>query len=175
MAKKKSKKNSQIDSLITLLSVLLGIVAIIMLFVPSIAVVDSDTTYKGLDVVFGLKENKPLVGEVVYFEFSFMNLLTYVLVAVGVLFTILAYLGKGSKFATLIATVAFIVSAVFFFLQIAYCIPGKGIEDLVSGIGSLFGEDASVKDSLELGTGAIVGGICSALAGVASGYKLLTK
>lgn len=169
------KKKVDLGIIATAVAALLGVVAVIMLFLPAIAVVDSDTTYKATEVIFGLKKTEPIVGEVVYFEFSFMNLLTYILVAVGVVFTILGYLGKGSKFACLISTVAFLVAGIFFLLTVAFCVPGKGIEDFVIGMGSLFGKETSVKDYLALAAGPIIGAICSFLAAVASGYKLIKK
>lgn len=169
------KKKIDLGIIATAVAALLGVVAVIMLFLPAIAVVDSDTTYKATEIIFGLKKTEPIIGEVVYFEFSFMNLLTYILVAVGVVFTVLGYLGKGSKFASLIATASFLVAGIFFLLQVAFCIPGKGIEDFVSGMGSLLGKETSIKDSLKLAAGPIIGAICSFLAAVASGYKAIKK
>lgn len=166
-----AKKKIDLGMIATLCAAVLGVVAIIMLALPAVKVIDSETAYKGTEIVFGLKKTELIVGEVVYFEFSFMNLLTYLLAIVGVVFIILGFLGKGGKFASFIATVAFLLAGIFFFLQVALCVPGEGIENFVSGIGGLLGKDGSVKDGLELGAGAIIGGICSILAAVASGYK----
>lgn len=166
MAKKKTK--SQISSIAPLLSALLGIAAIVMIFLPAIAIKDSDTTYTGLQTVFGY--TKTVLGsEVVYLHFSFMNLLTYILVAGGVVFTVLGMLGKGSKFASFIAAVAFIVAGVFFFLTVSYCAPNENLGSIIG----LFG--GNVKDSLTLAAGSIVGGILSILAGVCSLAKVLLK
>lgn len=169
------KKKCDLGLLVTLVAVLLGVVAVVMMFVPSVAVVDSDTVYKGTDMVFGLKTTEPLIGEVIYFEFSFMNMLTYILAIVGVVFTVLAFLGRGGKFAMLIATVAFALAGIFFLLQVSFCVPGKDLEEFISGVGGLFGEKVSVKDSLKLGAGAIIGAICSFVSAIACVYKLLTK
>ncbi len=81
MAKKKSKK--QISSIVSLISAALGIVALVMIFLPAIGVKDTETTYTGLQIVFGYKGTTG----VTIFEFSFMNLLTYLLVIAGVVFT----------------------------------------------------------------------------------------
>ena len=169
------KKKCDLGLIATFVAVLLGVVAVIMMFVPSVAVIDSDTVYKGTDMVFGLKTTEPIIGEVIYFEFSFMNLLTYILAIVGVVFTVLAFLGKGSKFAMLIATIAFVLAGIFFLLQVAFCVPGKDLEEFINGLGSFFGEEKSVKDSLKLGAGSIVGAICSFLSAIACVYKLLAK
>lgn len=168
------KKKNNFGAIASILAVLLGLVAIVMIFLPSIGIKDSETTYKGLQVVFGYKE-QTLLGEAEIFGFSFMNLLTYILAGAGVVFAILGYLGKGSKFASFIALCAFAVSAVFFFMQVAFCVPNKGLEDAVSGLGSLFGKDASVKDSLTLAVGSIISAICCILSALAMAYKILTK
>lgn len=168
MAKKKKQQNNYLP----LLSALLGIVAVVMIFLPAIAIKDSDTTYTGLQVAFGYSP-EVLGKKVEYFGFSFMNLLTYILVAVGVVFTVLGMFGKGSKFASFISAVAFIVAGVFFFLTVSYSVPNENLEKVVSGIGSLFGESASLKDSLTLAVGSIIGGICSALAGLVSLVKVV--
>lgn len=167
MAKKKSIDFGKIAAM---LSVLLGIVAIIMMFVPSVAIKDSESTYTGLQVTFGHKKN-----DVTYFDFSFMNMLTYILVLVGILFAMLSILGKGSKFAAFISAAAFLVAGIFFFCEVAFCVPNKDMEGIISGIAGIFGEKASIKDSLTLGAGAIVGGIVSLLSTLGMGYKAFAK
>lgn len=163
MAKKKSKK--QISSIVSLISAALGIVALVMIFLPAIGVKDTETTYTGLQIVFGYKE-KPFMSEVTVFEFSFMNLLTYLLVIAGVVFTVLGLLGKGSKFATFIAAICFLVGGIFFFFQLQFCIPNT----TVSNVTSLFG--GNIKEIGSLGAGSIIGGICSILAAIALGYNI---
>ena len=69
MAKKKNVNNKQIA---TLVSVLLGVIAVIMIFLPAIGVKDSETTYTGLQIVFGYSE-KTVLGTAEFFAFSFMN------------------------------------------------------------------------------------------------------
>lgn len=171
MAKKKNVNNKQIA---TLVSVLLGVIAVIMIFLPAIGVKDSETTYTGLQIVFGYSE-KTVLGTAEFFAFSFMNLLTYILAIAGVVFAVLSYLGKGSKFASLIALVAFAIAGVFFFLQVAFCVPNEGLESIVSGMGGLFGKETSIKDSLSLAVGSIIGAIASILSALAMAYNTFTK
>ncbi len=159
MAKKKSKK--KISSIVSLISAALGIVALVMIFLPAIGVKDTEKTYTGLQIVFGYKD-----AGVTAFEFSFMNLLTYLLVIAGVVFTVLGLLGKGSKFATFIAAICFLVGGIFFFFQLQFCIPNT----TVSGIVSLAGKN--IKKAGSLGAGSIIGGICSILAAIALGYNI---
>ncbi len=167
MAKK--KKNYRNGFIASAISVVLGIVAIVMLFLPAIAIKDTETTYSGLQIVFGYKE-KTIFKDVVYFEFSFMNLLTYLLAIGGVVFAILGVMGKGSKFASFIALALFVLSAIFFFLQVAFCVPNKDLESIISGLSG-----ASLKDSLTLAVGSIIGGICSIICALASAYNVFQK
>ena len=164
MAKKKLKNNN-IAKYTVFISVLLGIAAIVMLFLPAIAInaQDGTVTYTGLQLAFGYSETPIKFGSysatIVYFNFSFMNLLTYILVILGIVFTVLGAMGKGGSFASFIAALVFIVGGVFFFMQTSLCIPG----DIL----------AYIKDSFVLGVGAIIGGIASILAGICSLAKIV--
>lgn len=170
----KNKKNKKISPIASLIAIVLGIIAIAMIFAPSIGIKDRDSTYTGLQIVFGYTE-KTVFAEVIHFEFSFMNLLTYLLVAVGVVFVILGAMGKGSKLASFIALVAFAVSAVFFFMQVALSVPNEDLEVIVAGVGNLMGKDISVKDYLTLAVGSIIGAVCSILSALAMAYKVFVK
>ncbi len=166
MAKKKDKK--QISNIVSFVQAVLGIVAIIMIFIPAISIKDTKTTYTGLQIAFGYKEST-LLGEVVTFNFSFMNLLTYLLAIAGVVFTILGMLGKGSKFATFIACACFLVSGIFFFLSISFCLPNNTASDLTNILGG------NIKDVYTLGAGSIIGGILCILSALFAGYNILSS
>lgn len=168
-----AKKKTNYMSYLPLLAALLGVVALVMLFVPAIAIKDSDTTYTGLQAAFGYTENVAIIGDVVHLNFSFMNLLPYILVLVGIVACVMGY--KGNKLAMFVGFVCFVVAAVFFFLSVSFCVPNEGLEDLISGIGGLFGEEASVKDSLTLGAGAIVAGVCSGVAALSIAASSVLK
>ncbi|MBQ3219848.1 MAG: hypothetical protein IJB32_04580 [Clostridia bacterium] len=170
MAKKKKNKSF----ILSAVAALLGVISILMIFLPAISIKDSETTYSGLQIVFGFTENG-LLGKIVHFEFSFMNLLTYILIAVGVVFTVLGAMGKGSKFALFIALACFAVGAIFFFMQVAFCVPNKDLESVVSGLGGLFNKDASIKDSLSLAVGSIISAICAILSAIVLAYKIFVK
>lgn len=162
MAKKKHKK--QIKSVVSLVSAILGIVAVIMLFLPAVAIKNTETTYSGLRITFGYSENNVTV-----FNFSIMNLITYLLVVAGVLFTLLGMLGKGSKFATFIAAAAFIVAGVFFFLSVAFCSPNGTASSIIGFFG------VNIKDSLTLAYGSIIGGVVSLIAGLCAVFNIISK
>lgn len=159
----KRKRNKTVALAVSAIAVLLGIVAIVMMFVPSIGIKDSDTTFTGMEATFGC-ERKNLVTFTV-FEFSTMNLISYILVAGGIVFTILGALGRGSKFAGFIAAGAFVVAGVFFFLMPQYTVINS---DVTRYLGNL-------NDNLTLGAGAIVSAVCSLLAGAAQLYRILFR
>ena len=97
-----AKRKSNLGKPLAFVAAVLGLVAVVMLFLPAIGIKDTDTTYTGLQITFGCKES--LLGfEYTVFDFSFMNLLTYILAVVGIVFSVLSAVGKGSKFAAFIA------------------------------------------------------------------------
>ena len=153
------------------IAALLGVVAIVMLFLP--AVVAGENSFNGLKAVFGwTKTTKSIVGtiETEMLKFSFMNLLSYILVAVGVVLSVLTFLGKGNKFFALIAAACFIVAAVFFFCTIPFTVVADGWNKLASAIGG------NIKEGWKLGAGPIIAAICSILAaGTAVAPALLKK
>ena len=161
-------------SYLPLLAALLGVVALVMLFVPAV-VVSEDVSYNGLKVAFGYTQSEGgvITINLQHLKFSFMNLLPYILVLVGIVACVMGY--KGNKLATFVGFVCFVVAAVFFFLSVSFCVPNEGLEDLISGIGGLFGEEASVKDSLTLGAGAIVAGVCSGVAALSIAASSVLK
>ncbi len=158
----KRKKNKTVALAISAIAVLLGIVAIVMMFVPSIGIKDFDTTFKGMEATFGYQGTVPFVGtKYTVLEFSIMNLISYILVAGGIVFTILGAMGKGSKFAGFIAAGAFVVAGVFFFLMPQFTVFNSGATNL--------------NDNFTLGAGAIVSAVCSLLAGAAQLYRILFR
>lgn len=145
---KKRKKNSKIFSGV---AILLGLVALVMLFLPNVAIKDTETTYTGLQIAFGLDKGE--VIKVAVFEFSFMNLLVYILAAGGIVISLL--FSNGGKLFALIAAAAFIASGIMFFLSPSFC-------SYVLG-----------SDVLELAWGAIVGAAAALIAGAAQLLKVL--
>ena len=113
----KSKKAKSLNKLISLVGALLAIVAVVMVFLPQIAAVNGDTTYNGIAIAFG-KELSSVDGGSFFkgsttINFSFLNLLAYVLVVLGLVINVLQLVGiaKG-KLMSLIAALA-LVAAVF--------------------------------------------------------------
>ena len=158
----KRKKSSQLISLITVASCILGLVAVVMMFLPAIGIKETDKTYTGLQIAFGYKTQIPILGEAVVFNFSFMNLLTYILALAGTVVAVLGLVGKnfaGSLFR-FIAAGCFIVSAVFFFLSLNFCLPNDSATQIITFIGG------NIKESGTLAAGSIIGGVAAGLAGI---------
>jgi len=156
--------------IVAFVAAVLGLAAVCMMFLPAVGVKDTDVTYTGMQVAFGYTEvtKLPIVGTEIKTEilrFSFMNTLTYILALVGVAFSVLAALGKGSKFANFVAAAAFAVAGVFFFLTVQYTIPNIDSSDLTEVF----------RNNLVLGVGAIVGGVLAFVAALANLAKLVIK
>ena len=152
-----------------LISAALGLIALIMLFLP--AIVAGEDVIKGTQAVFGWTEEvNVLVGvkKVEMLEFSFMNLLTYVLVIAGIALAVLAFLQKKELFA-FIAAGCFAVAAVFFFCAIGFTVVAEGWNELAALV------NGDIKAEWKLGAGAVIGGICSILAVAAAVAPVVLK
>lgn len=168
MAKRKSKAKTTKSFAFAATSALLGIVALIMLFCPTIGIKDSDTTYTGLQVTFGHSESA-LGVSIEVFGFSFMNLLGYLLVAAGVVFAVMTMFGKDSKGTAFLSAVAFVVAGLLLFLSKSFV----QVNEDATSLFAFFGGD--IKNNLTLAYGAIVGAIASLLAGIVQLVKIFAK
>ena len=171
-------KKFTLSSLLTAVAALLGVVAIVMLFLPAVALdIESDVakkviaaalggeSYTGLQVTFGLSKN-----DITYFGFSFMNLLPYLLRLGGVVLALLNVFGKKpSKLFAIIAAALFIVAGILFFCTVGFAAVNEDLTKLFSAL------KGDVKDYLALSAGPIVAGILSILAGVGAATPLFLK
>lgn len=168
------KKGLDLGLILSGVAALLGLVAVCMLFAPAVGIKDSETTYTGMNVVFGYSE-KVLTKDVEIFTFSFMNLLTYVLALAGIVFAVLAALGKLGVISKIVSAACFVVAGIMFFCAVVFSALGEGA-DAVLTIGSvLSGGKENAKDMLTLAFGAILGGILSILAGAAVAVPMFLK
>lgn len=161
----KRKKSSQLISLITVASCILGLVAVVMMFLPAIGVKDSDKTFTGLQIAFGYATELDLgITKVstTIFNFSFMNLLTYILALAGTVVALLGLVGKNFAGALFrfVAAGCFIVSAVFFFLSLNFCLPNDTASSVMTFLGG------NIKEIGTLAAGSIIGGCAAGLAGL---------
>ena len=152
MGKRKNKKNASLA--FAALSVLGGLVAVIMLFLPAVGIKETSTTYTGLQVAFGYTKGEGAL-KVEIFKFSFMNLLPYLLALGGLVFSALGATGKGSKLGAIIAAAAFIAAGVFFIMSNTFC-------DYLLG-----------KDVLAIAYGAIVAAVAAFVAGACQLFKAI--
>lgn len=168
MAKKK-KQGVSTGVLAGGVAALFALAAICMLFVNAVSVAAGDNvlmSFTGLQVAFGYSETTsvPLVGELTakILDFSFMNLLPYLL-ALGGLVVVLLNLNGKSFLLNVIALACFVAAAVFFFTAHAYVVTAS---DMVN---------TYAKDSFTLAIGSILGGVFSIIAAIGAGAKILLK
>ena len=128
----------------------LAIIALIMIFLPSVEVSFMGMTedWNGLETAFGKDEDG--------FEFSIMNCLSWVLLIGGIACAVLSYMNSGNKLFGYIAIAALVVAAIFFFCTVNFC----NIEE-------------EAKELLDLGTGAIIAGVCSILAAICAALPVV--
>lgn len=166
MAKKKIKSNSR--KFLGLIASILGIIAFCMIFIETIKVPDTKVLgnvieregYTGLKVVFGFKSD-----DVAVFGFSFMALLAYLLMILGVVLSIFSYRTKKSnKVFDFIAVFSFVVAGVLCFLM-----PG-----FVVGADTLAGKLVDEID-YTLAIGAIVSATASIFAAICMSVKVITS
>ena len=141
-----------------LIAAVLGLVAVIALFLPAI-VLESGDKFPGFTTAFGYKKDTPM-GKVPMLGFSFMNLLTYILVIVGIVCAVLTYLNKGGKYVAWIGAICLLIAGIFFF-----CVQSFATV-----------EYEPLKTVWSLGFGAILAGISSILGACSlAAAKLLNK
>jgi hypothetical protein len=173
---KKNKKGGlfSLGNLLSLVAIAAGVVALCMIAMPSLTIegklatfglAEDLTNYSGLKVVFGAKTEK-----YEYILFSFMNLLPYILVLVGLVVLALKVLGKMGGLANIIAVVAFVAAGVLFLLVPNFTILSEGFEAAIK-VANLLTEVVSLK----LATGALISAVCSFVAGVCALVPVFVK
>lgn len=132
---------------------LFAVIAIIMLAAPALSAKVGDGSASGADVAFGNKDKG--------FAFSFLYFLPYLLVIIGLAFTVVALLGKLGKVAPIVAIVCYVVAAVLFFLPVqAFSI------DAPAGMPAEYVNEYKkvMADAMNIGIGAIMAAIFSIVA-----------
>lgn len=157
-------KKFGLGKILACVAAVFGLVAVFMMFAPGATykVLNGTDSYSGAQLAFGYtaKADAGILGtaSTEVFKFSFMNFLTYLLALVGIVFVVLAFFGKLGKISPVVAAVCFLVAGIFFFCVIPFCSPAAKNADVVK----------ATKDALSLGAGAIVGGVFSIIAALAS-------
>lgn len=156
-------------------AVLFALVAVIMMFLAGIVVKtgrDSTESYSVFKIAFGGKISENTVAGVTsksVFKFNFLTCMAAVFVIVGLVFTLLAALKIGSaKLWAFLGGALLIVGAIFMFCLIGL----TSIQSTVTGGSTNLNNVTKLsemdKDSVKLGTGAILAGVFGIIGGVAS-------
>ena len=155
----------KVKKFLPLIAAALALIAIFMIFAPSVVVdyqdedIENDN-YAGTHATFGWEEEEEtLLGTVKYeyLKFSFMNLLTYILLIGGIACAVVCFIKNNDLFA-FIAGGCFLLAGIFFFCAVGFTIPG---ETLVKAA-DIFNGDP--KECWVLGAGAVISAILSILA-----------
>ncbi len=152
-----------LGKIITCVGIVFALVAIFMMFAPAaVSNTGVDKSFTGTDLAFGYTEES-LLGEVKFLGAS-ANILTYILLVVGVACAVVALLGKGGKIVPIVAAAAFVAAGVLFFCTVQLCMPYPEMESGEAKDKAV----EKVKESLDLGAGAIVAGVFSFVAAAAA-------
>ena len=158
------KKN--LGKIINCVSILLALVAILMMFAPAISYkTDKIDGITGVQVAFGKKD---ALSASAY-------MLSYLLTIVGIALAVLALLGKGGKIVPLAAAVCFIAAAICFFLPMVMVTNYVGKLEGAAKDKAIESYREILKQTAQIGAGAIVGGILSILAGAAVAVPVFLK
>lgn len=164
-----AKKKNSVSKYTSLLAILLAITSACMIFCTAIVYKVSDSAnpvnFTGMQVTFGYTANalegitSSIKADINYFAFSFMNLLPYILLLVGIVFAVLKVVGgkNNSKMFSFVAAACFIAGGVLMFCVVPFSV--LGTNELVQTFSVL------KKQYMSLGVGAIVGGVLGILGG----------
>ncbi len=142
--------------------------AIIMIFLPAIG--EGDDTYNGLKVVFGYTAKRETVlgtATAEIFKFSFMNLLTYILVIAALVLTVLQIVKGENKIFTYATIGCALVAAIFFFLTKNLTVIPEDAKKILEAANTTFAKEAT------LGVGAILGGVFSIIGCLCGAAKVV--
>lgn len=164
MAKRKKKSIGR-GLILSGAAVLFALAAVCMMFVDSIDYAPGETvlaSFTGLQVAFGYSTEGALLKMKVL-EFSFMNLLPYLLALAGGVLVLLNALGKSKFLINVISLGLFVAAAIFFFTAPAYVITASEAVNTYA------------KDGFTLAIGSILSGVFSAIAAFCVAAKILVK
>lgn len=153
------KKSISISKKVCIAGIIMGVVAILMIFLNGMNIIglgDSDVaSFTGLQATFG-DENEGL-------NFSFLNLLSYILVVVAIVMLILTLVGVfKKKWINYISAALLVVGGILFFFTAQFAVLNDVIQSLIDLANSL--KDSSVV--FVPGYGSIIAGVLSVIAGL---------
>lgn len=153
--------SEKIKKALPLIALTLGIISIIMIFLPAVEVAFFGMTEKcsGLKSVFGYKDFDQYGKKIQIFGFSFGALLPYVF-AIGA--GILAFLGskKDNKIYKIVSAVLFLVATILFFSMVDLIVIDKEAFQTPLTDAELELARELFKGYMDVSVGAVLGGIC---------------
>jgi hypothetical protein len=162
------RKNHTLAQLLPIISVVVGILSIVMMFLPAISVKETKTTYTGWQTAFGYTEES-LFGEAIIFNFSLLLFIGFIVLVAGVVISIFNIVTPKSNGFMWLAVGCFVLAMVCWFLQIQFLSVGDGFT-----LSGLLNPDIA-KEYMQLGVGAVLGGITSAISAVVLAVSILMK
>ena len=123
-----------------------------MMFVPAMRHKYSEYTFSGLDVVFGAKYRD---SNLVAFNFSFLNLLPYMIILLAEVLIASKILLEKTTTVNIVIAVLFLIAGVFFTLTKTFTQYGEEIKGFVSAV------DINIAETFTLSFGPIASGIAS--------------
>lgn len=165
-------KKINLKTFFAFLPAALAVIALCMIFAPAACVKNSDAVYSGLKLSFGYSESSTIGTTTVttkWFNAS-VNILTYILVIAGGVFTVFAARGKG--LARVGAAGCFFIAGVLFFCTVALCSPAVS-DSIPDNMRDEYIKQA--KSALTLGGGAIAGGALAMLAAICAAVPAFVK
>lgn len=176
MAKKKKKSEKRMA--LSAIAALFALLAVCMMFVKAVSVVSGETelqSFTGWQISFGHSETV-FNSKVAILNFSFMNLLPYLLMLGALVVSILNMLGKNSFLLNVIAAALGIVAAIFFFSATAYiAVAGTEGSSFLSGIWKSIIDALKDSENMKLAIGSILGGVFAILSAACSALKIFVK
>lgn len=162
MAKKKVKFN--VGKIVTLVSVLLALVAVLLMFAPAVVNKDTAISYTGAQVAFGYTvQREGVVAISVKMLGASSYILPYAICLGGIVFGLLSALGILPKISTFVSMGCYIAAGILFFLAVQMTVPVS--ENLVE----------TFRKTFALAGGAIASGVLSLVAGAGALSTLFIK
>lgn len=156
-----AKKKSNLNAILPFVAVVLGVVAVFMLFLDCLKYggKDSTATFTGFQSIFGYTSKDKLLGTTVstkLLSFSFLGLIALLAVVLGCVFSVVPV-----KLGKLLSVICFVIAAVLFFVfKSTVVLPEK---TLLS------------KEYFTVLAPVYVAAVCSLLAALTNGYTLIKK
>ncbi len=150
---------AKLKKIAPILALVFGILAFVCMFLAAVKMeVNGQTgTTSFMNVTFGSDEDA--------LAFSFGNFVTFLLVIVGLVFSVIALIKKLGKVSPIVAAAAFLIGGILFFCAKSFMKFDSALGDYAD----------MMKEYCKLGAGAVLGGIAAIIAAVFSVLPVFIK